>query len=70
MGKIITRDRLAEFVELMWDAGLKVDLTPSEKAMTVWSGDYSKHTYVSVVEPSDFGNIVGQVVEAVKVEEA
>ena len=53
----------------MWDAGLKVDLTPSEKSMTVWSGDYSKHTYVSVVEPSDFGDIVEQVVESVKVEE-
>ena len=69
MKKFITRDRLAEFVEQMWDAGLRVDTRPTENLITVWSDDLSRHTNIDVASSQHFDEVVGQVIEAVKVEE-
>lgn len=66
MEKFITRDDLLSFVETMWDAGLRMDLKPTSDQITVWSDDYSKLTYVSVVSSQTFNDVVSQVFEDVR----
>lgn len=66
MEKFITRDDLLSFVETMWDAGLRMDLKPTSDQITVWSDDYSKLTYVSVVSSQTFNDVVSQVFEEVR----
>lgn len=66
MEKFITRDDLLSFVETMWDAGIRMDLKPTSNQITVWSDDYSKLTYVSVVSSQTFNDVVSQVFEEVR----
>ena len=48
MEKYITREKLADFVMRMWDANIRVDMTPSSGNITLWSDTLGKHTYVKV----------------------
>lgn len=66
MEKFITRDDLLSFVEAMWDAGLRMDLKPTSNQITVWSDDFSKLTYVSVMSSQTFNDVVSQVFEDVR----
>lgn len=61
MTKYITRDKLADFVEKMWDAGIKVDLKPKESMMTLWSEDLDKVEYVDVVDKRTYDSLVNEV---------
>ena len=64
MKKYITRDKLADFVSRMWDAGIRVDAEPEKKQVVVhlkdggyeWIPIYEKTTYdelISSLLPSD-----------------
>lgn len=66
MEKFITRDDLLNFVETMWDAGMRMDLKPTSNQITVWSDDLSKLTYVSVMSSQTFNDVVSQVFEEVR----
>ena len=61
MTKYITRDKLADFVEKMWDAGIKVDLKPSISSMTLWSEDLDKMEHVDVVDKRSYENLINEV---------
>ena len=61
MTKYITRDKLADFVEKMWDAGIKVDLKPSISSMTLWSEDLEKMDHVDVVDKRSYENLIHEV---------
>ena len=61
MAKYITRDKLADFVEKMWDAGIKVDLKPSISSMTLWSEDLEKCDYVDVVDKRSYDSLINEV---------
>lgn len=61
MTKYITRDKLADFVEKMWDAGIKVDLKPKESTMTLWSEGLDKVDYVDVVDKRSYDNLINEV---------
>lgn len=61
MTKYITRDKLADFVEKMWDAGIKVDLKPKYSTMTLWSEDLGKVEYVDVIDKSTYDSLVNEV---------
>ena len=61
MTKYITRDKLADFVEKMWDAGIKVDLKPSISSMTLWSEDLEKMEHVDVVGRMSYENLINEV---------
>lgn len=52
---------LADFVEQMWDAGIKVDLKPSTSLITLWSDDCSKLEYVDVVSKTQYKEIVREI---------
>ena len=61
MTKYITRDKLADFVEKMWDAGIRVDLKPKDSTMTLWADDLDKVEYVDVVDKRSYENLVNEV---------
>ena len=61
MTKYITRDMLADFVEKMWDAGIKVDLKPSVSSMTLWSEDLEKMEHVDVVDKRSYESLINEV---------
>lgn len=61
MQKYITKDKLADFVEKMWDAGIKCDLKPYQSSITLWSKDLDKVEYVDVVDKRTYDNLVNEV---------
>lgn len=61
MTKYITRDKLADFVEKMWDAGIRVELKPSISSMTLWSEDFDKCDYVDVVDKRSYDNLINEI---------
>jgi hypothetical protein len=61
MAKYITRDKLADFVEKMWDAGIRVDLRPSISSITLWSEDLEKMEPVDVVDKESYENLINEV---------
>lgn len=61
MQNYITKDKLADFVEKMWDAGIKCDLKPDRSSITLWSKDLDKVEYVDVVDKRTYDNLVNEV---------
>ena len=61
MQKYITRDKLVDFVEKMWDAGIIVELKPKDSTMTLWSEDLDKVEYVDVVDKRTYDSLVNEV---------
>ena len=59
--KYITKDKLADFVEKMWDAGIKCDLKPKDSQITLWSDDLDKMEYVDVVDKRTYDNLVNEL---------
>ena len=48
MEKYISKERFAEFITKMWDAGIAVDVRPEKNVVELWSGDYKKHVIINV----------------------
>lgn len=61
MTKYITRDMLADFVEKMWDAGIRVETKPENSTMTLWSRDLDKIEYVDVVDKKTYENLINEI---------
>ena len=61
MTKYITRDKLADFVEKMWDAGIRVDLKPDQSSISLWSTDLDKIEHVDVVDKRSYDNLINEV---------
>lgn len=61
MQKYITKDKLADFVEKMWDAGIRCDLKPNLSSITLWSKDLDKVEYVDVVDKRSYDNLINEV---------
>lgn len=61
MQNYITKDKLADFVEKMWDSGIRCDLKPDQSSITLWSKDLDKVEYVDVVDKRTYDNLVNEV---------
>lgn len=61
MQNFITRDQLTDFVERMWDAGIKVDLKPKDSTIALWSDDFGKVEYVDVVDTCSYESLINEV---------
>ena len=61
MTKYITRDKLADFVEKMWDAGIRTELNPRGSTMSLWSDDLKTVEYVEVVDKRTYENLIDEV---------
>lgn len=61
MRKYITRDRLADFIEQMYNAGIKCDLKPKDSLITLWSDDLEKLEYVDIVDKRSYENLVNEI---------
>jgi hypothetical protein len=58
MEKIITKDKLADFVTKMWDAGIRSDLKPDQSEVTLWSIDFGKMEHVKVVSEQSYSELI------------
>ena len=61
MTKYITRDKLADFVEKMWDAGIRVETKPENSTMALWSRDLDKVEYVDVVDKKTYESLINEI---------
>lgn len=64
MQKYITRDKIADFVEKMWDAGIRCDLKPDQSSISLWSRDLEKVEYVDVVSKRTYDSLVDEVINS------
>lgn len=58
MQNFISRDQLADFIEKMWDTGIKCDLKPEQASITLWSKDFDKVEYVEVRSQRSYSELV------------
>lgn len=58
MQNFISRDQLADFLERMWDAGIRCDLKPGQSSISLWSEDLSKVEYVDVVSQRSYDEMI------------
>ena len=61
MQKYITKYELTDFIEKMWDAGIRCDLKPDQSTITLWSSDLTKMEYVDVVSKSTYDGLVEEM---------
>lgn len=61
MQNFISRDQLADFLERMWDAGVRCDLKPGQSSISLWSEDLSKVEYVGVVNQRSYDEMVRSI---------
>lgn len=61
MQKYITKDKLADFVEKMWDAGIGCDLKPDQFFIALWSKDRDKVEYVDVADKRSYETLINEV---------
>lgn len=61
MEKFITKDKLADFITKMWDAGIRCDLKPGQSSISLWSEDLSKVEYVDVVNQRSYDETIRSI---------
>lgn len=61
MVKYITRDKLADFIEQMYNAGIKCDIKPKESMISLWSDDFKKIEYVDIVDKRSYENLINEL---------
>lgn len=61
MQKYITRNMLADFVEQMWDAGIKCDIKPSSQEIILWSNDLDKMERIDVIDETAYDSLVEEM---------
>lgn len=61
MEKYITKDKLADFVTKMWDAGYSVDTRPNENRLDVWDKDIWL-TQVKVFDKTTYDSMVSEII--------
>ena len=57
MSNYITRDKLTDFVEKMWDAGKRVDLMPQDNTIVVRDEHYNSE-YISVFSKQSYDSLI------------
>ena len=62
MDNYITRDKLAVFIEKMWDAGMRVDLMPKDNTIAVRDEHYNT-SYVNVFSKQSFDSLVESLIK-------
>lgn len=65
MKKYILRERLADFIEKAWDAGVRIELDPENSAITVNSPSYYAER-LEVLDGSKYDDMVSSVIAAAK----
>ena len=68
MKKYITRDKLADFVDKMWAAGIMVDTEP-QKGQVVVHLPNGKYEWVPVYEKTSYDALIASLLENDNVEE-
>lgn len=61
MQKYITKNMLADFVEQMWDAGIKCDIKPDRHEIVLWSNDLDKMERIDVIDETAYDSLVEEM---------
>lgn len=69
MTKYITRENLTDFLEKMWDAGLRVELFPESGYVAVYDSGYNAQ-YIYLHEEKGYETLVDEVISKAKLKEA
>ena len=69
MERYITRDKLADFVETMWDNGCRAEFVPAENLVKCWSSSLSTVREVRVFDKKIYANMVTELVSELKEKE-
>jgi hypothetical protein len=65
MKQYILRERLADFLEKAWDAGVRVELNPTNGYVIVYSPSYHSE-YLDVLDGNSYDDMVSNVIAAAK----
>lgn len=65
MKQYILRERLADFLEKAWDAGVRVELNPKNGYVIVYSPSYHSE-YLDVLDGNSYDDMVSNVIAAAK----
>lgn len=66
MEKYITRDKLSDFTERMWEAGLRTDNDPKKNEITVWDENLHIVARLAVVDKRTYDSLVQSIIEGGK----
>lgn len=58
MEKYITKDKIADFVMEMWDAGIRVDIEPEKNQLCVHSKSGYNYVWLPVYESASYEELV------------
>lgn len=61
MEKYITRDKLTDFVEQMWDLGIKCELRPDEQECVLWSDGFGTMEHIAVVDKRSYNGLIEEI---------
>ena len=61
MEKYITRDKLADFLEKMWDSGIRCDFQPKDNRISIWSSDLNKVERVAVMDKRTYDSLIDEL---------
>lgn len=70
MERYITRDKLAEFVEKMWDAGIRAEFVPADNIVKCWSQSLITLREVKVFDKTLYADMVDGLISELKEKEA
>lgn len=63
--KYITRDKLTDFVDKMWDAGKRVDLYPNKGYIAVSDASYNTE-YINVFDKRTYDSLIAELTKKVE----
>lgn len=61
MKKYITRDKLADFISRMWDAGINVDIEPANKQIVIKKTD-GRYEWIPVYDKTSYEELIDSLI--------
>lgn len=65
MKNYITRESLADFLEKMWDAGVRAELVPKKQRIDVYAEDYRSES-IYVLDRDNYNSLVDGMIDFAK----
>lgn len=66
--KYITRDKLADILEKMWSAGIRVDFEPQRKQITIHKPD-GNYEWIPVYDKTSYDELIASLLPSDNVDE-
>ena len=70
MDRYITRDKLTDFLEMMWDSGIRAEFIPADNIVKCWSRSLVTMREVRVFDKKSYADMVQGLLLDLKEKEA